>query len=259
MKLNSARGRNFSLRKGNFLPRKEVRKKATSSKSSSSNLSPRKIKGVSSVDKARFVLSSLEVSGLRSLRSGALKQIQINSPGRAFLKKNPGLMRFFLKSIPEIKIRGGVKKGAVEISAFNPRDSSSFHSFMYLLRVKRKKFIVKELSNPVFPVDAHTQFVLHKKLASINPHLRRWNSEVLEYSFAFQNKRVSYLVGEFVGGITLEKWLRQDKRNENSAVFQRFLKAEKVLKKKLGIKDVTTRNVIYSPKTDKLVFIDLMQ
>ncbi len=45
-------------------------------------------------------------------------------------------------------------------------------------------------------------------------------------------------------------------RGKKEAVYQRFLKAERFLKRK-KVKDVTTRNTIYDPKTDELIVIDL--
>jgi uncharacterized protein YjfI (DUF2170 family) len=76
--------------------------------------------------------------------------------------------------------------------------------------------------------------------------------------FAWEGKRTSYLVSPFINGIILESWLKKNNNNENNDVFNQFLKARRILSDKFGIKDVTTRNVIYNPKTNHLTFFDLM-
>ena len=168
------------------------------------------------------------------------------------------MIKDFLGVLTKVKINGYAKKPGLEVSAFDPHDESSFHSGLFKLNVGGKRFLVKEVYSPVFPVNPHSQFVLHQKLQTLNHHLKRFNCEVASYLFAWEGKRTSFVVSDFIPGETLENWISKDSKREKSGVFNRFIKSRRILFDTFGIRDVTTRNVMFNPRTGKLTFFDLM-
>ena len=234
---------------------KKIREKTVlpRSKSSSSSSPSSRTKKESSLR-----LSILGTPNVRVHASGKLKPIQITPRARNLLKKHPTLVRDFLDILTSVKIRGSAKKGAFAVSVFNPKDESGFHNGLFKLNIKGSNFLVKEVYNPAFPYDPHSQFVLHQKLQTLSPHLKRLNCGVLEYNFAWVGKGTSFLVSPFIQGITLEKWLQEDPSREKSQTYKRFLKSRKVLHENLGLKDVTTRNAMFNTRTGKITFFDLM-
>jgi hypothetical protein len=247
-------GRRIARSSKQIFPRtgKKPKTKKESSSSTSSGSKARK------KSQKAFQLSALGVSKLRLFLSGGLKPTQVTQRGKNVLDKNPKLVRDFLSILTTVKIRGNARKNGINVSIFDPHDESKFHSGLFKLVVKGKNFLVKEVQSQAFPYNPHSQFVLHQKLQTINPHLKKFNCEVCPYIFAWEGKSTSFLVSPFLNGITLEKWVSENPKREKSNTYRRFIKARRILNDSLGIKDVTTRNVIYNPKTDKLSFFDLM-
>jgi hypothetical protein len=229
-----------------------------SNSNSSRNASSSSIRKKSIQAKKLFQLSALGTANIRIKASGKLKATQMTQRGKNLLEKNPKLVKDFLSILTTTKIKGFARKNALVLEAFDPHDKSRFHSGLFKMIVKGKNFLVKEVSSQAFPYNPHSQFVLHQKLQKINPHLKKFNCEVVPYIFAWEGKATSFLVSPFVKGITLEKWVSEKPEREKSDVFMRFIKASRILSNSLGIKDVTTRNVIYNPRTGKLTFFDLM-
>ena len=58
------------------------------------------------------------------------------------------------------------------------------HNYLYKVSYNGKNFFVKELLNPVYPVDAVTQFETHTRLVGINEVMRQWNAASFRTSWA---------------------------------------------------------------------------
>ncbi len=155
------------------------------------------------------------------------------------------------------------KKSQLRVELFKPADapksagSEKFHNFLYKVRLFGRVYFVKELLDPTYPIDAVTQYEVHDSLAAVSSQIGMWNARVLQYPMGWRSRAESFLVSEWVEGVQLEKWLQIPKGRVTDEVYQRFLRIENLLKRH-GIKDITTRNVLYNSKTDELVVIDLL-
>lgn len=198
-------------------------------------------------------------SGLRVTNSGLVKRIQFSSQFKKFLEKNPNVLKDFLDLYGKARVFGFAKKGAISIRNFDPKDKSRFHDSLFKVSFKGKQsFFIKIIKNAYYPIDSVTQYTLHNSLKLVEPNLKKWGCKILPYVFAYNGKNESILVAPFKEGIILEKWLNQNSLNKKNGVYQRFLKIERFLKSSFNVHDLTTNNVIYNPKKDELIIIDLM-
>ncbi len=211
-------------------------------------------------NEANKVISQTQVvEPIRVTKSGLAKRIQMNESFRKILEKNPKIIKDFLDMYGKVKVFGFSQKGALAISYFDPKDNSKYHDHLYKISVKGKAILfVKVISNARYPIDGITQYNIHNSLKSAEPTLANWGCKVLQYTFAYNGRSESFLVAPFKEGILLEKWLKNNPANKGNGVYKRFLKIERFLKSSYNIHDLTTNNVIYNPKKDELVVIDLM-
>jgi len=187
---------------------------------------------------------------------GGPKSIQVAAEFSDYLKKNPSVLREFYKCYRTVRLTGEVKTSKLSVRVFDPKDASSQHDLLLEVSLKGKKYFVK-VAQPVQPNDSVTQFVTHILIQFARDKLAGLKVVPLEYVMAVNTKKNSFLVAEWVKGIQLENWLRADKRHLQSEVYGRFLKAERMLRQQYHVKDLTTRNTIYNPKTDILTLVDL--
>lgn len=145
----------------------------------------------------------------------------------------------------------------LSVQRFDPNDNSRFHDALYRVRLKGNTFFVKEVRNPATPMDAISQFESHDRVTVLNHQMQPWGARVLEYHAAWKSKQESFLVSDWIQGVPLEQWLSLPQGHKKDEVYQRFLRTERFLTRQ-KLRDVTTRNTIYNPKTDELVIIDLL-
>ena len=200
----------------------------------------------------------LSHSKTRVSRAGVPKGFQFNSEIVGLIAKYPRLIEDFLGMRLDCRRSGTSSRNRyLSVSLFDPKDESAQHNFLYKVSLKGRHFFVKEILDPVFPADARTQFALHDQLQVMNQVMKQWNARVLEYQIGWTSRKSSFLVSDWIEGMPLENWFRANAGRRVDDVYQRFLRMERLLKK-AGLKDITTRNVIYNSKTDELVAIDLM-
>ena len=194
----------------------------------------------------------------RSKHTSRPKGFQFHPRMIEILWEYPTLVEdFFLARLAARRSGQPARTKRLKVELFAPDDKSKMHNYLYKVSYNGKNFFVKELLNPVYPVDAVTQFETHTRLVGINEVMRQWNARVLPYVVGWKDTKQSFLVSEWVKGIPLEHWLRVPQGRKTDEVYQRFLRMERFLKRH-KIKDITTRNVLYNSKTDELIAIDLM-
>jgi hypothetical protein len=123
--------------------------------------------------------------------------------------------------------------------------------------LKHQSFFVKEVRDPTYPIDAATQFAVHDRLVVLNHQLNAWNARVVPYIVGWRSKTESFLVSEWISGTPLHQWIESGRNPKIDDVYQRYLRVERLLKRN-GAKDMTMRNVLYNPKTDELLVVDLL-
>ncbi|MDD4251370.1 MAG: hypothetical protein PHX27_04230 [Candidatus ainarchaeum sp.] len=201
----------------------------------------------------------VQLEKLRVNKDGSSKRLQLNSFFKKILVKHPTLIKDFLEIYGKVRIFGFAQKKGMQINYFNPKDNSMHHDHLYKVSIKGKTILfVKVVKHALPPTDAVSQYALHNVLLSTDPILKKWGCKMLSYSFAYNGKSESFLVAPFQEGVLLEKWLSNKKANKSNDVYQRFLKVERFLKTTFDVRDLSPRNVIYNPKKNELVVIDLM-
>jgi len=191
-------------------------------------------------------------------KSGRPKGFQFSPFVLDVVRRYPRIFEDFMAMRRKAKLEGKARNSYMTVEAFDPKDESKSHDFLYFVRLKGQKFFVKETRKPALPDNPVTQYTLHARLESVKEQLKDWKSKILDYHIGWTRRRdASFLVAEWVPGIPLEKWLGQRNPTKKDEVYQRFLRIERLLKKRLKVNDITTRNVIYNPKTDELTVINL--
>lgn len=194
----------------------------------------------------------------QSSKTNSPKGFQFSPEFLEILVEYPELITDFLtlRTVAS-HITGIVRNRYLSIQRFDPGDQSKHHDVLYKVRLKGRAFFVKEVLNPATPVDAISQFEAHDRVTILNHQMQPWRARVLVYHAAWKSRQESFLVSEWVNGVSLENWLSQPQGPKKDEVYQRFLRMERFLKRQ-RLRDVTTRNVIYNPKTDELMAIDLL-